>query len=104
MIEWIVFIIIILAISETLFFRFGYEKEWISQKIMFLFIGVFLSFIIWLIPYSAAFNCELFFEVGGNCINHGINFFYWYYGTIITITLFFWLNKKLIQWKVKWKK
>jgi len=100
MIEWIIFGIIILVISEILFFRFAYEEEWIVQKIMCLMGGVFLSFVIWLVPYSAAFDCKLLGETT-LCINLGIEFFYWYYGIIITILLFFWLNKKLIQWKEK---
>ncbi len=100
MIEWIIFGVLALIISETLFLLvFRDEDEWIASKIASLMIGVIGSGLLFLLPYSIAYNCE-WWEIGETCTNYGIQFFYWLYGIIAGIVLFFLINKWLLK-KVK---
>ena len=100
--EWIICGVITLVISEILFIRFASEDYWVQQKIVFLFGGWIISMFLWMIPYGYAFNCE--WVVGNSeCTNYGIEFFFWYYGIIIAIILFFLLNWKIVKWKSKQK-
>lgn len=97
MIEWIIFAVLALTISEVLFLRFGKEEEWIPQKMMFLILGAFGSCLFFLLPYSIAYHCEIWSASEEGCVNQGIQAFYWLYGIIIGIVLFFLLNKWLLK-------
>jgi len=96
---WIIFGVLTLIIGEILFIKFADEKDWISAKLGFLGVGALVTIFFWVIPYSYAFDCGAIYS--NSCTNYGIEFFYWYYGTIIAIIALFWFNKKLIQWKTK---
>lgn len=100
--ELIIWGILTLIIAEILFIKFVDERNWVQQKIVFLFGGLVVSGFLWLVPYCYAFNCE---GIAGNsgCVNYGIEFFFWYYGVGIVIILFFLLNWKIVKWKIKQK-
>jgi len=91
MIFWIVLGICILIVSEIFFFWMPVFKPeeggWVTAKLCSICVGVFISVFIWVLPWSLAFD-EGF----------GIQAFFYYYGAIIGIVLFFlingWLYKK----------
>ena len=104
MIEWIIFIGITIIISEILFLNCSSEEEWIQKKVFSLFGGVCMSVVLFGIPHMVAYGCNYDLYSShpgweGVCVNHGIQVFLWYYGLIIGVVLFFWINKKLLQWK-----
>ena len=99
MIEGVIFIGLAIIISEVLFFKLGSSDSWLSQKMFLLCIGISGSFILFWVPNSISFNCSFFGD--DLCINKGGSFFFWYYGVIIGIFLFFWSNWKLINYKEK---
>ncbi len=106
MIEWIIFGVLALIISEILFLKFGNESEWILSKVGTLFLGLFGSALFFLLPYSIAYRCKNRGDIG--CTDYGIQVFYYLYGIIIGIVLFFlingWLIKKIRKSKKKKKK
>ena len=100
MIEWIIFIVIALVISEILFFTCGNEEEWILSKMVSLVAGTFGGFFLFLLPFKFAYYCESLYGEGvTTCTNYGIQVFYWLYGIIGGLVLFFlvngWLLKKM---------
>ena len=98
MIEWIIFGGVALIISEILFLVRGDEEEWLCSKILFLLMGSVVSGLLFLVPYLFAYKCELFLSRGvGSCVNHGLLVFYWLYGIIIGVVLFFLINGWLIK-------
>ena len=104
MIEWIIFIVIAIIISEILFFNFIKSDEWVFGKLISLFWGYLGSSILFGIPYFIAYGCNhdwvlSSYEIASDCVNHGIQVFFWYYGIMIGIILFFWINKKLLNYK-----
>ena len=108
MIEWIIFIVIAIISSEIMFLKFGSSDNWLPQKILLLFFGGVISIVLFGIPYLFAYGCNSNFilssyEIAGGCVNHGMQVFFWYYGIIIGIVLFFWINKILLQ-KMETKK
>jgi len=97
MIEWIIFGVLTLIISEILFLWLADEENWIFKKIMLLLIGSFGSGVLFLIPYGLAYNCGFMMGEDYVCTNHGIQVFYWMYGIILGIVLFFLINGWLIK-------
>jgi len=96
MIEWIIFIAIIIISSEILFFKFGSSDEWLSHKAISLTFGIFISVILFGLPYSLAYECNVY-PIAEDCVNHGAQVFFWFYGIIIGVVLFFWINKIILQ-------
>jgi len=102
MIEWIITGILTLIISEILFLMFGDKDNWFTIKFGCLIAGFFCSVTFFRIPYEIAYDCSSILNIG--CTSHGIQVFYWVYGIIAAIIIFFYLNKKLINCKTKKKK
>ena len=98
MIEWIIFIGIIIISSEIMFFRSGTSDEWIQKKVLSLFSGIIISVVLFGIPYLGAYGCNYsWYSIQETCVNHGAEVFFWFYGIIIGVVLFFWINKIILQ-------
>jgi len=106
MIEWIIFIVLALIISEFLFLKWGDESEWVLHKFCALILGSGISALLFLLPYLCAYKCEVLNtgEAEATCINYGAQVFYWLYGVIIGVALLFWINHWLIKRKGKKKR
>ena len=103
MIEWIIAGVLTLVLSEVMFIRNANEDEWVQHKILSLFLGASISLFFFLLPYNFAYNCGFIMGEGYECVNYGIQVFYWMYGIIIGVVLFFLLNGWLIK-KIRKKK
>jgi len=103
MIFELVFLILIFGVGELLYLCFGDIENWFLHKFMCIFVAWLFAIFIWVIPYSYSYGLpaesflSLFLKDDVNSEVYGLIFFLWYYGSLIGIFLFFYLNKLLLK-------